>query len=228
MDVAVIVAVPVADALKVIGVPEATPDVALSVPIVAGETLRFTVFVNAPVPVTVGVQVVVCAFVIEVDVQLSETPVIVGGTTTGLIVTVAVPVMFVYPVTVDAAVIVTVVVTVIDEEGVKTPPDVIVPAVVGVTLQVTVWLGLLCPDTTAVKVALFPTVTVTAGGVTATPVTVVVVWLLVLPEPPQPVKVMVKAPLRQIDSPSAMYIDERCKSWLPRISFSSKALKLLA
>ena len=119
MDVAVIVAVPIADAPNVTDVPEATFDVALNVPTVVGETLRFTVFVNAPVPVTVGVHAVVCPFAIEVDVQLSETPVIVGGTTTtGLIVTVAVPVMFVYPGTVDDAVIVAVVVTVIVEEGV--------------------------------------------------------------------------------------------------------------
>ena len=40
-------------------VPELTPEVALSVPADAGDTERFTVFVNAPVPATVGVHAVV-------------------------------------------------------------------------------------------------------------------------------------------------------------------------
>jgi hypothetical protein len=42
---------------KVIPVPELTPVVELNVPPADGLMERFTVFVNAPVPVTVGVQV---------------------------------------------------------------------------------------------------------------------------------------------------------------------------
>jgi len=61
VDVAVIVAVaaPVPAGVKITAVPELMPNVALSVPASSGLTERFTVFVNAPVPVTVGVQSVV-------------------------------------------------------------------------------------------------------------------------------------------------------------------------
>ena len=45
--------------VNVIGVPELTPEVALSDPPPDGLRPRFTVFANDPVPVTVGVQVVV-------------------------------------------------------------------------------------------------------------------------------------------------------------------------
>ncbi len=59
VDVAVMVAVsaPVFGGVKTTPVPEVTPVAALSVPAVVGLTVRFTVFANAPVPVTVGVQV---------------------------------------------------------------------------------------------------------------------------------------------------------------------------
>jgi hypothetical protein len=53
------VAAPVKAGVKVTAVPELTPEVALNVPADAGLIERFTVFVNAPVPVTVGVQDVV-------------------------------------------------------------------------------------------------------------------------------------------------------------------------
>jgi hypothetical protein len=53
------VAAPVNAGVKVTAVPELTPEVALSVPADAGDTERFTVFVNAPVPATVGVHAVV-------------------------------------------------------------------------------------------------------------------------------------------------------------------------
>ena len=53
------VAAPVKAGVKVIAVPELTPEVALNVPADVGLTERFTVFANAPIPVTVGVQVVV-------------------------------------------------------------------------------------------------------------------------------------------------------------------------
>jgi hypothetical protein len=58
VEVAVMVAVSalVFGGVKVTGVPEATAVVPLSVPLAVGLTERFTVFVNAPVPVTVGVQ----------------------------------------------------------------------------------------------------------------------------------------------------------------------------
>jgi hypothetical protein len=90
VEVAVIVGVdaPVAG-VKMTAVPELTPEVALNVPADAGLTERFTVFVNDPVPVTVGVQLVVWTSEIDVDVHASVTLVIVGDA--GLIVTVAVP-----------------------------------------------------------------------------------------------------------------------------------------
>lgn len=60
VDVAVMVAVSaVPGGVNVTGVPEATPVDALSVPPPDGLTVRFTVFVKAPVPVTVGVQLAV-------------------------------------------------------------------------------------------------------------------------------------------------------------------------
>lgn len=52
-------AAPVKAGVKVTAVPELTPVVALNVPAVVGVTERFAVFVNAPVPATVGVQLVV-------------------------------------------------------------------------------------------------------------------------------------------------------------------------
>ena len=55
----VAVAAPVPAGVKVTAVPELTPEVELSVPANDGLTKRFTVLVNAPVPVTVGVQLVV-------------------------------------------------------------------------------------------------------------------------------------------------------------------------
>ena len=61
IDVAVMVteSAPVFAGVKVTAVPELTPVAELSVPAAAGLRERFTVFVNAPVPVTVGVQVAV-------------------------------------------------------------------------------------------------------------------------------------------------------------------------
>jgi hypothetical protein len=53
------VAAPVNAGVKVTAVPELTPEVALNVPADAGDTERFTVFVNAPMPATVGVHTVV-------------------------------------------------------------------------------------------------------------------------------------------------------------------------
>jgi hypothetical protein len=136
VETAVIVGVdaPVDAGVKVTAVPELTPEVALNVPADAGLTERFTVFVNDPVPVTVGVQLVVWTSVMDVDVHASETLVIVG--VAGLMVIVADPVTLVYPGTVDAAVIVAVVIAASVAEEVNTPP-VTVPAVVGLTDQVT-------------------------------------------------------------------------------------------
>src|ERR1039458_4458691 len=53
------VAAPVNAGGKLTAVPELTPEVAESVPADVGPTERFTVFVNAPMPVTIGVQAVV-------------------------------------------------------------------------------------------------------------------------------------------------------------------------
>lgn len=73
------VAAPVNAGVKVTAVPEVTFAVALNVPVDAGLTERFTVFVNDPVPVTVGVQLVVCASVMDVVAHFSEALVIVDG-----------------------------------------------------------------------------------------------------------------------------------------------------
>jgi hypothetical protein len=61
VEVAVMVAVsaPVLGGVKVTPVPEATFAEVLNVPPPVGLTERFTLFVKAPVPVTVGVQVAV-------------------------------------------------------------------------------------------------------------------------------------------------------------------------
>ena len=82
VEVAVIVAVsaPVLAGLKVMPVPEATPVVELKVPSAIGLTAMFTVFANAPVPETVGVQIAVCVVEIDVGAHTSVTPVIVGDT----------------------------------------------------------------------------------------------------------------------------------------------------
>lgn len=80
VEVAVIVTVSggVPAGVKVTPVPEATPVEVLSVPSADGETERFTVLVNAPVPVTVGVHVEVCALVMDDGAHTMETPVMVG------------------------------------------------------------------------------------------------------------------------------------------------------
>jgi hypothetical protein len=61
VEVAVMVTefAPVFAGVKVTGVPELTAVESLSVPAAAGLMDRFTVFANAPVPATVGVQVAV-------------------------------------------------------------------------------------------------------------------------------------------------------------------------
>ena len=81
VDVAVMVTVfaPVLAGVKVMGVPELTAVSSLKVPAAAGLRERFTVFVKAPVPVTVGVQVVVWVSVMDDGLQARETAVIVGA-----------------------------------------------------------------------------------------------------------------------------------------------------
>jgi hypothetical protein len=61
VDVAVMVTefAPVFAGVKMTGVPEVTAVASFSAPAVTGLMDRFTVFANAPVPVTVGVQVAV-------------------------------------------------------------------------------------------------------------------------------------------------------------------------
>jgi hypothetical protein len=82
-------------AVKVTGVPELTPVEALSVPPPDGFRLRFTVFANDPVPVTVGVQVAVCVVVMLVGLHANVTLVIVGAADVTVIF--AEPEMFVKP-----------------------------------------------------------------------------------------------------------------------------------
>jgi len=132
-EVAVIVTVTggVPAGVKVRLVPELTPVVALSVPSAEGDTDRVTVLVNAPVPVTTGVHVAVCVSLMADGVHTTETAVMVGGAAvTAMLVD---PEMFVYPIAAEWAVQVAVPVP----DGVKTPPDVMVPPV---AVQVTVEL----------------------------------------------------------------------------------------
>jgi hypothetical protein len=70
---------PVLAGVKVTGVPELTLVASLKVPAAAGLIETFTVFANAPVPVTVGVQDVVWVSVMEDGLQARETAVMVGG-----------------------------------------------------------------------------------------------------------------------------------------------------
>jgi len=125
VEVAVTVAVsaPELGGVKTTPVPDVTPVVALSVPADVGLTEKLTEFANAPVPVTVGVQVEVWLSAMEDGVQTSETPVIVDAA----VVTVmfAEPDMFVYPTAAELAVQV----AVPAPDGVNTPPDVMVPPV---------------------------------------------------------------------------------------------------
>jgi hypothetical protein len=125
VEVAVIVTVSggVPAGVKVTPAPEATPVNVLSVPSADGDTERFTVFVNAPVPVTVGVQLEVCKLVMDDAVHTIETPVMVGDAAVTVIF--AEPEMFVNPVAAEWAVQVEVPLP----DGLKTPPDVIVPPV---------------------------------------------------------------------------------------------------
>jgi hypothetical protein len=174
----VYVAVPVATGVSVV-----EPLVA-SVPDHAPDAVHEVVLVELHVSVVVAPSVIAEGTAAMVTVGC--------GTVAGLMVTVEDPVILVYPGTVDAAIMVAVVITVIVEEEVNTPP-VIVPAVVGVTDQVTTWLGLSCPATVATKEALPPAVTVPVVGVTVTEVTVVVICVLVVPPPPpQPAMAMVR------------------------------------
>ena len=107
-----IVAVPAPDGVN-------TPAL-LTTPIPEGLTDHVTAVLKLPVPVTVDVHADVCVVRIEPGEQITETEVIVDGTTT---VTVAEPDFD--PSWVDVAVTV----TVPDAEGVKTPADVTVPPV---------------------------------------------------------------------------------------------------
>jgi hypothetical protein len=80
-------------------VPELTPVVALKVPSAEGDTARVTVPVNSPVPVTVGVQVEVCAGVMVDGVHTIDTAVMAGGAAvTAMLVE---PERFVNPVTAE-------------------------------------------------------------------------------------------------------------------------------
>jgi hypothetical protein len=78
VEVAVMVAVSAElGGVNVTNVPDATPVELLSDP-ADGLNERLTVFVNEPVPVTVGVQLAVCEVLMLAGVHTSVTPVIVG------------------------------------------------------------------------------------------------------------------------------------------------------
>jgi hypothetical protein len=81
VDVAVMVTefAPVFAGVKMTGVPELTAVASLSVPAAAGLMEKFTVFANAPVPVTVGVQDAVCVSAMVDGLQVRETAVMVGA-----------------------------------------------------------------------------------------------------------------------------------------------------
>jgi hypothetical protein len=125
VEVAVMVAVsaPVFGGVKTTPVPVATAVEALSVPPPDGLIVRFTVFVNAPVPLTVGVQVEVCVVVMVDGAHTSETPVMVGAP--AVTVMFAKPEMLVNPAWVELALQV----PVPAPEGVNTPEEVMVPPV---------------------------------------------------------------------------------------------------
>lgn len=185
----------------------------VSFPVAGGVTEAFPVrlvLVVRPGPDTVALVAVLPALafhVIIVDcpcVMTMGAAVIVGdggSTAGGLMVIVVDPVTFVYPGTVDAAVMVAVVIAVSVEEAVNTPVDVIVPAVAGLAVHVTAWLGLSWPWTVAVHVLLCPAVNVVGVQDGVTEVTVVVLPPPVLPVglPPQlaSAKRRVKATPRQ-------------------------------
>jgi len=79
VEAAVMVAVSaVLGGVNVTAVPEATPVDALSDPAPDGLKEKLTVLVKEPVPVTVGVQLAVCAVVMLVGMHTSVTPVMVG------------------------------------------------------------------------------------------------------------------------------------------------------
>lgn len=104
-------------------VPDATPADALNAPSAEGLKDRFTVLVNAPVPVTVGMHVDVCVLVMDDGAHTSETPVMVGGA--AVTVMLAEPEMLVNPTAAELAVHV----AAPAPEGVNTPPAVMAPPV---------------------------------------------------------------------------------------------------
>jgi hypothetical protein len=116
---------------------------AVMVPPVA---VHVTAVLNAPVPVTVATQLAVCAVVMEAGFGTTETPVTV--TVGGVVVTAmfAEPETFVNPACAEWAVQV----PVPAPEGVKTPPEVMVPPV---AVQVTAELYAPVPVTVATQVA---------------------------------------------------------------------------
>jgi hypothetical protein len=188
VHVSVYVVVPVAE-----GVSAVEPLIAW-LPDHAPDAVHEVAFVELHVSVVVAPSVMVEGVAAMVTVGC--------GTDAGLTVTVAIPVILVYPGIVDAAVIVAVVTAAIVAEEVNTPPVVIVPALVGLTDQVTAWLGLFCPTTVAENDWLPPAVTVAVDGLTVTEVTVVVVPPPVLPAelPPQPTRVTMVATMPRQNS----------------------------
>jgi hypothetical protein len=166
VDVAVIIAVSaLVGGVNVTAVPEVTPDEALSVPPPDGLTLRSTVLVNAPVPVTVAVQLAVCDTVMLVGLHVSVTPVMVGAAAVTAMF--AEPEIFVNPVTAEVAVQV----PVPAPDGVNTPLDVIVPPV---AVHFTAELYDPVPDTVAEHCDVCPVVIEAGDAATAIDVMVAV------------------------------------------------------
>ena len=165
VEVAVMVALSdsVDAGVKVTAVPDATLDESLRPPTPAGLTVRSTVLVKAPVPITVGVQEEVCAVVMVVGVQASVTPVMVGGTAVTAIV--AEPETLVNPACTECAMQRTLPLSV----GVKIPFEVMLPPV---AVQVTALLKAPVPETAAAQVEVCAVVMAEGVAVTTTPVTV--------------------------------------------------------
>lgn len=163
VEVAVIVAVApeVSVGVNTTAVPEPIPDVALSVPAEAGFTERFTVFVNAPVPATIGVQLVVCASVMDKGLHTSDTLVIEIGT--------AVTVILALPDLPESCAEVATHREVPTPLGVSTPDEVIVPFVAA---QVTAELNAPVPVTTAVHIEVCAVVIDVGDALTLTEVIV--------------------------------------------------------
>ena len=145
VEVAVMVAVsaPEVSGVNDTPVPEGRLVELLKLPPAVGLMERFTVLVKAPEPVTVGVQVAVCAVVMEEGEHTRLTPVMAGAAVVTAMF--AVPEMFTKPATEEWAVQV----AEPEAEGVKTPLELMVPPVAD---HMTALLKAPVPETLAAQV----------------------------------------------------------------------------